>query len=128
MTKEQKSIYNKAYQHALSPEKRGQYNAARRDKNKEYCRMWRKLYPAKNRAKRAFERAVKAQATPPWLTEAQKAEIRQIYAPCPAGYEVDHIVPLKGETARGLHVPWNLQYLTSRQNKSKRNSLVTYEN
>jgi 5-methylcytosine-specific restriction endonuclease McrA len=44
---------------------------------------------------------------------------------------VDHIVPIKAvnpETgehiASGLHVPWNLQYLTKGANLSKQNKLV----
>lgn len=42
--------------------------------------------------------------------------LKQIYAACPPGYEVDHIVPIsKG----GKHVPDNLQYLTADENKRK---------
>lgn len=55
------------------------------------------------------------------LAKKYGAEIRAIYASCPVGHEVDHMVPLRGEGVCGLHVPWNLQYLPARENKSKGN-------
>lgn len=36
-------------------------------------------------------------------------------------YEVDHIIPIKGEDICGLHVPWNLQVLPRDLNRAKRN-------
>jgi 5-methylcytosine-specific restriction endonuclease McrA len=46
--------------------------------------------------------------------------IKLIYEHCPAGYTVDHIVPLaKG----GVHAPDNLQYLPGGINSAKRDKL-----
>jgi len=44
------------------------------------------------------------------------------YAACPEGMQVDHVVPLNGEFVSGLHVSWNLQYMTPVQNWKKGNA------
>ena len=64
----------------------------------------------------AFRRAGKK--TPKW---ADKNKIERFYLGCPEGYEVDHIVPCRGENVTGLHVLENLQYLPISANKHKSN-------
>lgn len=70
-------------------------------------------------------------ATPKWLTDTHKMEIRLKYRlaielsrATGERYAVDHIVPLHGENICGLHVPWNLQVLTQKDNLAKYNRLI----
>jgi len=74
-----------------------------------------------NRGNAAKRHAALLQRSPKWAN--QKA-ILEFYQNCPPGYEVDHIVPLQGEKASGLHVIDNLQYLTRTENRSKGNKLI----
>lgn len=53
------------------------------------------------------------------ITAFYEAETRTFYDACPPGMEVDHIHPIKHPNFCGLHVPWNLQYLTGTENKRK---------
>ena len=66
----------------------------------------------------AKRRAAKLQRTPAW---ADLKAIKQFYLNCPKGYQVDHIVPLRGVNVSGFHVLNNLQYLTKSENSSKGN-------
>lgn len=63
-------------------------------------------------------RADRARRTPRW---ADMIAIRQFYANCPKGYQVDHIIPLRGKYVSGLHVVENLQYPTPSENRRKHN-------
>jgi CRISPR/Cas system CMR-associated protein Cmr5 small subunit len=76
---------------------------------------------------KARYRANKAKRTPLWLTKADLFEIQCIYTYRDAlkkvglDYEVDHIIPLKGEEVSGLHVPENLLVIKASENRLKNN-------
>jgi hypothetical protein len=91
------------------------------DHEKARAAKWKKDNRGRVNANTANRRARLLQATPPWLTTEHKKKIREFYEACPDGYQVDHIEPLKGKNACGLHVPWNLQYLTALDNNKKGN-------
>jgi len=54
-------------------------------------------------------------------SDADHEKIKQIYLNCPAGHEVDHIIPV---SRGGLHHEDNLQYLPILANRRKGNRLV----
>ena len=58
------------------------------------------------------------------LSRGHINEMREIYRGRPRGYEVDHIFPLRGTNSCGIHAPWNLQYLTIKENRDKRNKII----
>lgn len=71
-----------------------------------------------NREANARYRAKQKDQTP---SNADRKAIKEFYANCPEGYEVDHIVPIsKG----GLHDLPNLQYLTRSENRKKWNRIL----
>ena len=72
-------------------------------------------------------------ATPPWITKAQKQTMRHLYEQAAQltkitgeRYVVDHIVPLINPVVCGLHVPWNLRVITQEENLKKSNKLVAH--
>lgn len=135
--------------HGRRPGLNNQYQARYRRDNREKCsradRRWREAnperaketlrrsvqkYPHKRAARVAERYASRRKATPPWLTKEQRLEIELIYAEAREltlltgiPHHVDHIMPLRGKTACGLHVPWNLQILPACINRRKGNRI-----
>lgn len=90
----------------------------RQTDRKVYAKRWNAANRQASVGYNALRRALKAQAKPAWLP---KEKLTSVYRNCPEGYEVDHIIPLNHPDVCGLHVPWNLQYLTPEENRSKGN-------
>lgn len=88
----------------------------------------RKSYAQRNKARLSKISAARQKrakiATPPW---ADTNCIEDFYEACPDGCEVDHIIPVTHSRVCGLHVPWNLQYLTQQDNRAKWNFFVPGE-
>ncbi len=102
--------------------------AATRERVKVKQKIYAKKYPSKRAYYSSMYRARKIQRTPSWLTLPQLKMMQDMYDKSAALssltgeiYHVDHIVPLKGKSVSGLHVPWNLQILTAVENCLKSN-------
>lgn len=98
---------------------------------KEKDRLYRKNNLAKHASYQKNRETIKIKASPSWLTKEQYKEMEEFYFLAKElawlseePLEVDHIVPIKGKTVCGLHVPWNLQILPKSLNRSKSNKLV----
>lgn len=97
------------------------YHQLNKEKRNKQIAEWKKNNLHVRRVYEANRRAFKLKATPSW---SNKKDIKEFYFNCPKGFEVDHIIPLKGKNVCGLHVLNNLQYLTKSENCRKRNKLL----
>ena len=119
------------------------WQAANKDKVREDAKAWVKANPDKVKAKTLryvkkhpdayTARAVasvarRAKRVPQWLTSDDRWLMREAYKLAKLRtqlfgfiWEVDHIIPLRGEFVSGLHVPTNLQVIPKTENRNKRN-------
>lgn len=102
---------------------------ANQEKYKARSLKWKAENKDKWNAKCMERYAAKLRACPKWLSEDDRWLIEQAYElaqirerVCGGKWHIDHIVPLRGNTVSGLHVPWNLQVIPASVNCSKRNS------
>jgi hypothetical protein len=100
------------------------------DKIRAYQKKSKKKNSAKVIANNAKRRSDKLQRTPSWLTKDDFWLITEAYELAKLrtkhfGFEwhVDHIIPLKGKLASGLHVIENLQVIEGIENMKKNNRL-----
>lgn len=98
---------------------------------REYQAAWKERNSVWVKADTKSRRRKHREATPKWLTVAQKATMREIYKiaitmtqTTGEQYVVDHIVPLRSHEVCGLHVPWNLRVITQEENLKKSNKLL----
>ena len=104
-----------------------EYASIWRNENKETVKKARDKWSSNNKHKlreKGMRRYIsQTQQTPTWLNKGYKVEIEGFYLFCQLfkGFQVDHIVPIRGKNVSGMHVPWNLQILTAEQNRAKSN-------
>jgi hypothetical protein len=102
--------------------------AANPDKVKAKTLRHIKKHPEAYTARAVANVAKRAKRVPQWLTSEDKWLMREAYFLAKLRtklfgfkWEVDHIIPLRGELVSGLHVPTNLQVLPKTENRNKRN-------
>lgn len=105
--------------------------AANPEKHRENVNSWKSKNPGSVLESTRNRQARKINATPSWLTDEHRDQMRAVYAEAKKlsqdtgiKHHVDHIIPLRGKTVSGLHVPWNLQILQESANCAKGNQLT----
>lgn len=84
-------------------------------------RRWRATNPLIARAEVSLRRKRLKMACPTWV---DKKELRAVYETAVRVHKtVDHVIPITHPKVCGLHVPWNLQILSYRDNYVKGNKL-----
>jgi 23S rRNA maturation-related 3'-5' exoribonuclease YhaM len=103
------------------------------EKVKAARKKWKNNNIGKVKADKARRKEYVKKATPKWLSPFQLEVIETIYMMAELRtkmfgikYNVDHIIPLRGENVCGLNVPWNLETITEEENLKKGNKLLPW--
>jgi 5-methylcytosine-specific restriction endonuclease McrA len=121
--KREKYANEAEYREKVATQKKTAYDNRQAEINQARRERW--ANDPNNPARKYYRRKDVKDKTPKWVN---LDVILEVHAKCPKGYEVDHIVPLRGvidgRRVSGLHVPWNLQYLTPTENRKKKNRIT----
>lgn len=103
------------------------WRAANAEKRALYRKAWGEANQPRRTALQIERQARQSRATLPTVSREALVAIyeRSEHLSQLTGvrHHVDHIVPLKGKTVCGLHVPWNLRCIPARENIAKGNRL-----
>ena len=113
--------YNREY-YQRNKEKKKEYQRNRPTKIKYAIEKKHLKKPGVMAYKKATRRANIKRALPSWYSFDQK-KVTEIYFNRPDKMDVDHIIPITSSLVCGLHVSWNMQYLSKSENSRKGNSL-----
>lgn len=101
---------------------------AKQNNRRRIGREYNRRNPAKVKAGKIRYESQLERATPAWLTQedwdamnAMYRKAREMTRTTGIVHQVDHVLPIRGKTVSGLHVPGNLQILTQSANVSKSN-------
>jgi hypothetical protein len=113
------------------------WRKANAERFKELQAAWRRNNPEAMRKYSELRKAQQLIATPKWLTNEMRQEIRDIYAKVKQlnkerggeyYWTVDHIIPLLNRNVCGLHIPTNLRIISKSENSAKGNKLINIDN
>lgn len=93
-------------------------NASRPDKLQTLCKFCKSKWIRDNKA---YYASLTSNRRNQKISKFFQKQLTDFYKNCPIGYEVDHIIPINNDAVCGLHVPWNLQYLSWKDNRCKSN-------
>lgn len=106
------------------------YYRENKDKFVQKDLKYRTLSPERYAMKAAKRRKAIIRATPPWYGELDELAMSEAFhlavlrkGATGISWHVDHVIPLNGESACGLHCATNIQVITATENLSKGNRM-----